>query len=210
MPKGSQELTNARRQEIIDACAALYETHSFKEISILEIGRATSFARTSIYNYFQTKEEIFLALLQQEYERWCADLETLRQAGPQTQDAFAAALAQTLEKRPRLLKLLSMNHYDMEENSRMERLVDFKRVYGQAMDAVRACLVQAFPQMSEAGRETFIFAFFPFLFGVYPYTVVTEKQRAAMEQAGVHYRYLTIGEIITAEVRNLLAGCAQT
>ena len=92
MPKGSQELTNARRQEIIDVCAALYETHSFKEISILEISRATSFTRTSIYNYFQTKEEIFLALLEQEYARWCDDMTHLPD-GPQTVDAFAAALA---------------------------------------------------------------------------------------------------------------------
>lgn len=74
MPKGSEELTNARKQEIINACASLYETMSFKEITIKEIGKATSFTRTSIYNYFQTKEEIFLALLQQEYELWCEDL----------------------------------------------------------------------------------------------------------------------------------------
>ena len=68
MPKGSPELTNARREEIINACEKLYQTMSFKEITIKEIGSATSFTRTSIYNYFQTKEEIFLALLMREYE----------------------------------------------------------------------------------------------------------------------------------------------
>ena len=56
MPKGSEELTNARKDEIINACAALYETMSFREITLKEIGRQTSFTRTSIYNYFQTKE----------------------------------------------------------------------------------------------------------------------------------------------------------
>ena len=75
MPKGSEELTNARKDEIINACAALYETMSFREITLKEIGRQTSFTRTSIYNYFQTKEEIFLALLQREYEAWISDLE---------------------------------------------------------------------------------------------------------------------------------------
>ncbi|MBR6953481.1 MAG: NAD(P)H-dependent oxidoreductase [Clostridia bacterium] len=48
MPRGSPELTTARREEIIAACAALYETTSFKEITIKEIGAATSFTRTSI------------------------------------------------------------------------------------------------------------------------------------------------------------------
>ena len=67
MPKGSAELTNARREEILAACRKLYETMSFKEITLKEIGQQTSFARTSIYNYFETKEEIFLALFQREY-----------------------------------------------------------------------------------------------------------------------------------------------
>ena len=38
MPKGSEELTNARKEEIIGACAALYETMSFKDITIRDIG----------------------------------------------------------------------------------------------------------------------------------------------------------------------------
>ena len=61
MPKGSEELTNARKEEIIDACASLYETKSFRDITIRDIGEKTSFTRTSIYNYYHSKEEIFLA-----------------------------------------------------------------------------------------------------------------------------------------------------
>ena len=75
MPKGSPELVAARKEEIIAACEKLYQTMSFKDITIKEIAAFTSFTRPSIYNYFETKEEIFLALLQREYERWIADLE---------------------------------------------------------------------------------------------------------------------------------------
>ena len=39
MPKGSPELTNARKEEIIAACRKLYETMSFKDITIKEILR---------------------------------------------------------------------------------------------------------------------------------------------------------------------------
>lgn len=68
MPNGSRELAEARRDEIIAACEKLYKTVSFKNITLKDIGKATTFTRTSIYNYFQTKEEIFLALLQKEYD----------------------------------------------------------------------------------------------------------------------------------------------
>ena len=37
MPKGSPELTEARREEIINACESLYQTMSFKEVTIKEI-----------------------------------------------------------------------------------------------------------------------------------------------------------------------------
>ena len=38
MPIGSEELTNARKEEIIGACASLYETMGFKDITIRDIG----------------------------------------------------------------------------------------------------------------------------------------------------------------------------
>ena len=46
-----------------------------------------------------------------------------------TKEVFADKLANTVAKRNNLLKLLSMNMYDMEENSRMEELIEFKRAY---------------------------------------------------------------------------------
>ncbi|MCI8770913.1 MAG: TetR/AcrR family transcriptional regulator [Lachnospiraceae bacterium] len=205
MPKGSKELTAARKDEIITACAELYKTMSFKEITIKDIGTVTSFTRTSIYNYFQTKEEIFLALLQREYELWIGKLEQIQaRYENMTRMEFASALAHSLEERPDLLKLLSMNLYDMEENSRMERLIEFKVVYGRSLDQVDGCLIRFFPEMTKQERRDFIYLFFPFMFGIYPYTVVTEKQRRAMAQAGVDYADISIYEMLYAQVKKLL------
>ena len=182
MPKGSEELSNARREEIINACALLYETMNFKDISIKEIGKITSFTRTSIYNYFQNKEEIFLALLQREYERWNVRLWQIREEYmTMTRQEFADVMAHSLEERKLLLKLMSMNHYDMEENSRMEKIVEMKVAYGQSLAGVRNCLEKFFPEMTVQDKQDFIFSFFPFMFGIYPYTVVSEKQKEAMK-----------------------------
>lgn len=145
MPKGSEELTAARKEEIITACAELYKTMSFKDITIKEIGNVTTFIRTSIYNYFQTKEEIFLALLQREYELWIHRLKQIQEEHERmTGTEFAETLAHSLEERKNLLKIMSMNHYDMEDNSRIERLIEFKVVYGQSLAEVRNCLDKFF------------------------------------------------------------------
>ncbi len=205
MPKGSPELTQARREEIIDACEALYKTMSFKEITIKEIGGATSFTRTSIYNYFQTKEEIFLALLKREYELWIAWLKQEMSSHDQmTVNEFADMLARSLQERAQMLKIMSMNHYDMETGSRPEHLTAFKVVYGESIRTVGTYLDKYFPQMPSKEKQDFLYTFFPFLFGVYPYTFVTQKQRTAMEEANVHYVFMTIYEITYNCVRRLL------
>ena len=205
MPKGSKELTASRKEEIITACEELYKTMSFKEITIKEIGNATSFTRTSIYNYFQTKEEIFLALLQREYERWSDSLQKIYDENESlTRLKFASELAHSLEERMNMLKLLSMNLYDIEEHSRMERLVEFKKAYGRSISSVKRCLDKFFTDMSAQDKQEFVFSFFPFIFGIYPYTVVTEKQREAMEIACVEYVYMSVYDITYAEVKRLL------
>ena len=207
MPKGSAELTKARREEIIAACRKLYETVSFKDITLKEIGQRTSFTRTSIYNYFETKEEIFLALFQQEYELFARELDELCAAEEKlTRDALASALARALERRPLMLKLLSMNLYDMEANSRPERLVEFKTAYGASSAAVDRCLQKFVPDLDAQRRQRFLYAFLPFVYGLYPYTVVTGKQRQAMEQAGISYVYMSTYEMAYSFIRTVLGG----
>lgn len=205
MPKGSPERTNARREEIISACEELYKTKGFKDITIRDIGNITSFTRTSIYNYFQTKEEIFLAILKREYDLWTEELYLrINSQDAMSDEEIADCLAETLDKRQQLLKLLSMNHYDMEDNSRMEALVDFKVSYGRSMQAVMSLLGKFRSDLSVEERQNFVYAFFPFLFGIYPYTVVTDKQKTAMQEAGVEYYYQSVHELIYACVLRLL------
>ena len=207
MPKGSPELTNARKEEIIAACRKLYETMSFKEITLKEIGQQTSFTRTSIYNYFETKEEIFLALFAQEYECFTGELDNLcSQNESLTMDELASALAHALERRPLMLKLLSMNMYDMEANSRMERLVAFKKAYGASKDALDRCLNKFVPALGKQGHQTFLYAFLPFVYGLYPYTMVTEKQKEAMREAGISYVYMSTYDMAYDFIRTLLGG----
>lgn len=205
MPAGSIERTNARKEEIVNACEKLYQTMSFKNITLKEIGKGTSFSRTSIYNYFQTKEEIFLALLKREYDAWIRELcEAMESEETMTDDQIADVLARTLDNHRQLLKIMSMNHYDLEENSRMELLVEFKVSYGNAMKTVMAMLAKFRKDMDIEKRQEFVYSFFPFMFGIYPYTVVTEKQKEAMKLAGVNYTYSSLYDLTFVAARRML------
>jgi hypothetical protein len=83
----------------------------------------------------------------------------------------------------------------LEENSREELLASFKRAYGQSLKLFREILGKHCPGMSEAEAEQVIYIFFPFMFGIYPYAEVTAKQKDAMTEAEVDYKYQSIYEI---------------
>ena len=177
-----------RRSEIVHACRELYQTMSFKDITIKEISEYTSFSRPSIYNYFATKESIFLEIFRAEYALWCDDMDAIiKQHKKLNVPEFSSKLAQTLENRPVLLKLLSMNLYDLEENCSLDDLTVFKQEYRRALDTVECLLTTYFPQMDQSARDRFIYIFFPFMFGLYPYANVTQKQKQAMIAAGIKF-----------------------
>ena len=70
----------------------------------------------------------------------------------------------------------------------------------------RSCRVRSFPYENvRVEKQDFIYTFFPFMFGIYPYTFVTVKQRTAMEATEVNYVFLSIYEITYNFVKRLLA-----
>ena len=200
------EIVDIRKEEIINACERLYKENSFRDITIKSIGEQTTFSRTSIYNYFHTKEEIFLALLKREYDRWIDDLnEMYEQNNEMTREMFADKLSHTIEKRKNMLKLVSMNMYEIEDNSRLEELIEFKKSYGRAIKTVRKCADKFLNNMKEKDKDKFIYLFFPFMYGIYPYTEATEKQMEAMKVAEVPSKLLSIYEITYNGILKLLS-----
>ena len=78
--------------------------------------------------------------------------------------------------------------------------------YGAAIAALRACLRRFFPALEKADEEVFIYAFLPFLFGVYPYAHATQKQISAMQKAGVKVPSLSEFSLVSDFLKALLKG----
>ena len=205
MPKFSQEIMNSRREELVDACEKLYQTKTFNEITLKEIGDTAEFTRTAIYSYFQTKEEIFLALLQREYGKWIKELEEIEKSPLKvTAQKLAKMFADSLQNRAQLLKLLSMNLYAIEEASREENLIEFKKVYKASLDAVDRCFRKLRPDATPKESYTFSYQFFPFMYGVYPYVFPSEKQIRAMKTAGMKLKKRTVYQLAYPAILKML------
>ncbi|MBQ7624259.1 MAG: TetR/AcrR family transcriptional regulator, partial [Clostridia bacterium] len=138
--------------------------------------------------YFRTKEEIFLALFRREYELWTRSLQEVCDRNAYLEkEALASEVARTLAARPRLLKLLAMNVYDMEGNSRVEQLTEFKRTYRALIETFERLFEKFLPGTDKAATKRLLYMFFPFMVGVYPFSNATKKQKEAMKNAGMSF-----------------------
>ena len=62
------------------------------------------------------------------------------------------------------------------------------------------------PDLSDEDISRIIYIFFPFMFGIYPYTDVTEKQMKAMSDAGIEFQYQSVYDIVYKCLIALLKG----
>ena len=205
MVKINPALVKKRREEIIQSARTLYETMPYWQITFRDVAQGITFGRSSIYNYFHTKEEIFLGVLQKEYELWNADIQTiLTMDQPLDIDGYAKVLAKTIAKREIMLKLLAMNIYELENHSRKENLVEFKVAYGATIDSIRKTLTRYFPNMSENDHVQFIYLLYPYLMGVYNYTHVEPYQKEAMDTVGIQHYDFTTEALVESLIKRIL------
>lgn len=204
MPAITPEREQANRDGILSAARELYEHHDLKEISLCDIAELTSLSRPSIYNYFATKEDIFLALLAEENANWTADICAIDPAKTKGRKALARALAHTLERRETMLRLMTSDLRDMENNSSMEALIALKKSFRSAIEALHACIGSCATGMDEKAIERFVWSFLPFSYGVYPYVRATSKQLEAMRAAGIDFPQRSIYEVALPGIESLL------
>ena len=197
MPRQTEEQKEERKQEIISACERVYKEKGFYGVTIKEISTQTSFTRPAIYTYFETKDEILLALLDREYAAWVSDLKKISSIKVSlTRTQLAEELAHSLEEREVLLRIQNMNLYEIELNSRVERLAEFKVLYKRAVGALESILKNQMPGTTDEECEKISLIFGAFLFGVYPFVFHTEKQLEAMKQAGVTQSEVSIYQMV--------------
>lgn len=182
----TEEQINQRQKEIINACDELYGESNFNSVTIKDISELTSFTRSSIYNYYKTKEEIFLDLMQREYMDWYEEAKVkFDSSSSMTKDEFCHFLTKSLVKREKMLRLLSIHLTDIENNCRIEKLVDFKKNSSVVFDVLYQGIDKFFPDTPLKVKKTFRSEFFIYVFGIYPFTHLSKKQKTAMKEAHV-------------------------
>lgn len=184
----SQEQINRRQEEIIDACDVLFERYGYEGVNFKVISEMTSITRPTLYNYYSTKDEILLDLLQREILHWQISLmHEMETTSVMTKTQYSAFLTDQLASHDKMMKLLSILFTFLENNSRVEKLAPFKTDVMNVLGTVAASVDQYFPESSAEKKAIFVSAFFAYIVGLYPMANLTEKQLEAIQRAGANY-----------------------
>ncbi|MCE7010934.1 TetR family transcriptional regulator [Kibdelosporangium philippinense] len=118
------EQRELRRQEILDAAEALLAELPAEEISLRELGRQLNVSKTHVVRYFESREGVFLELLNRLRLSWLDDLPgELPHGDP---DQVMQACADSLAARPILCQLWSLLPSVLERNVSAETVRAYK------------------------------------------------------------------------------------
>lgn len=183
-----EQITN-RQQEIIQACAVLYEKGGYDGVNFKAVSELTSFTRSSIYNYYKTKDEVLLDLLGQDIEVFQQELTgMIHQDSMLSKKEFANQLTQTLAVHDRMLKLWSILFTVLEHNCCVEKLAEFKKNVLGILATLSQIIKTHFPTANEEQIQSFVFELLSFVLGLYPMSHMTRKQNEAIVMSGVAYQ----------------------
>jgi AcrR family transcriptional regulator len=133
----SDEAKQERRDAILADALAMYEANpSFAAFTMSALAERAGLAKGTLYLYFRTKEEVFLAIVDRLFGAWFDEIDTaLGEGGAWTADRAADALMQVTRRHTTLARLLSIMGSIVEHNVPFETAAAFKRgVYKRAAD----------------------------------------------------------------------------
>lgn len=142
----------ARRRSILAVASRLLGRQQYHHITMAEVARRCSLAKGTLYLYFRSKEELFLAALEDELAQWfeALALELGRMTpGPDAPERFAAAVTRTLLPRETFVDLLSLLHTVLEQNIDAGSALAFKQMLLEQVQQGAAMVERAVPGLPE-------------------------------------------------------------
>ena len=224
----SPEQRETRRRAILDAAATMMTEMPVADISLRELSRRVGLAKSNVLRYFESREEVFLELLDTGWTEWLAALARELQALPalpaglpadaaettRRVDAIVEAMARTLADRPLLCELASVTANVLERNVSVPVARRFKIAAMNSMAVLQKLLRDHLPGLDVASAEQFTAASSVMVAGLWPLanppsTVVAAYEDPTLAAARVSFED-GLRALLTAQLTGVLHGGARS
>ena len=147
-----------RKNSICKAALKLFKKNSFESVSFNNIAKEAGFAKSNLYRYFKSKEEIFLSIYSNLLTKWSdsclSKIKKLkRNCSAKT---FARVWSESILDEKNFLNLNTMLFVSLEKNSSYEQLKDFKVLISRTLLEHNFELMRTFPSFNLEKSKYFI------------------------------------------------------
>lgn len=197
----TEEQRKIRIQEIKDAAIKLFDTHDFYEITLADIAKGTNFTRGNLYKYISSKEEIYLLVTIDEFNKLLIELKIkLNRDFSKKTDEFSEILAKEIEKQERFLKLFSILYTNLEKNASEEKLIQFKEEFNSCQIKFIKIIKRTFPSLEDVQIRKFLEILSCFIIGFYPLVSPNTIQKEALKKAKIGYYPPNLKKVLKEQI----------
>ncbi len=203
----NDEDKQARRAAILVQAAQLIEQYSYAKITMAQVARACGLAKGTLYLYFRSKEELFLALVEQELVAWFDDLlDALGQLPSVTADAFGEHFAASVAQRRTLRELLVILHTILEQNVDPDTALTFKAVVRDKLLEGGAALEQVWPAIPAGTGNRTLLRIYALMVGLEQMAFPSDTVASVLSREDMEALRVDFQQDLAAGVADMLRG----
>lgn len=203
------EQVAARRAAILSTAAQMLRERQVADISLREIAHRVGLAKSNVLRYFDSREAIFLEVLDQTWTTWLDGL-TLdpgrSRAGYARETRVATAIATSLVAEPLLCDLFGAMGAVLERNISLDMARDIKSRFHANTNRLADLVRAEVPVLDEAAAAHFAGAVVVIVAGLAPYATPTETVATAAAELGMPCAADLFRDGLTEALVNLLVG----
>ena len=172
--RGAKE-KEVRRKAILQSAISLYQKHPGALPTTAQIGKDAGVAKGTLYLYFRSKEEIFLALLEDFHMSW---LKTFHKHGKLDEAIMLTLLDNScsyMEENPVFMQLASMSTSVIEQNVDSKVLLAHKNEQAKATREAARSISMMESGLSEEEAASLIIRSYALLLGLWQISHPTEN-----------------------------------
>lgn len=158
-----------RIDQIVEAALALYDEIGYDKLTFSKLAKGLGFTRINLYNYFKTKEELFLEIVRREYEALLADMEESLPRAACGRESYVDAWTQTLSRHGRALELFVLMNMQIMRNVQPTLREEFQEYLDHMVSRI-ARRVQTCLALSDEDAWDLVAHQLNYAMGLYPIT----------------------------------------
>ena len=153
-----------RGRDILNVARSLFEKHPYKDISMAQIARTAGVAKGTVFIYYSTREELFLALAREYFGEFFEDMENriteLALQGTPSSEDLTAVLKESFSGKESFLKIIPLLGTIIEHNSGYESIREFKLFLAEKMEKTGCYVEGIFPGLGGGkGLQLFLWLY---------------------------------------------------